>query len=80
MADNNAPIETKVKAGAGGATVAALIALIILHFVPWLNGSGELLHDAIAAIIGGVIGGIGSFAAGYQARHTPRAITPPSGR
>lgn len=76
--NDNAPIEAKVKAGAGGATVAALIALVILHFVPWLNGNGELVADAIAAIIGGA----GSFIAGYQARHTPRpttATTTPTG-
>jgi len=62
------PVETKVKAGAGGAVVATLIALVILHYVPWLNGDGELVADAIGALLAG----LGSLVAGYQAKHTPR--------
>lgn len=71
----NYPIETKVKAGAGGASVAVLIALVVLHYIPWLNGNGELVADAIGAIIAG----IGSLVAGYRAPHTPRPVTPPTG-
>jgi hypothetical protein len=69
----NAPVEPKVKAGAGGAVVAALIALIIMHYIPWLNGSGELLAYAIGAIIAGG----GSLLAGYQARHVARPTDVP---
>lgn len=70
----NYPVEIKVKAGAGGAALAALIALIILHYVPWLNGSGQLVADAIGALIAGV----GSFIAGYRAPHTARPVAPPA--
>jgi len=66
------PIETKVKAATTASPIAFLIALAIVHYVPWLKDQSELLTDAIAA----ALGALGAFAAGYLAAHTPRPATP----
>lgn len=62
------PIETKVKAATTASPIVIFLVLLILHFVPWLNGDGELVADAITA----ALGALGTFLAGYMANHTPR--------
>lgn len=62
------PVETKVKAAATASPFATLLVLVILHFVPWLNGDGELLADVIASALGAVA----TLIAGYLAKHTDR--------
>lgn len=62
------PIEAKVKATSTASPIVTFLVLLILHYVPWLNGDGELVADAITAILGA----LGTFLAGYLAKHTPR--------
>lgn len=67
------PIESKVKAASTASPIVTFLALVVLHYVPWLNGSGELVADAITALLGA----LGTFVAGYLAKHTPRPdLTP----
>lgn len=61
-------VETKVKASSGTALVAAFVVALIVHQLPFLAGTSELLQDTIV----GVLAGGAAFGAGWAAKHTPR--------
>lgn len=64
----NAPIETKVTAGAVTAAVVSFIAWLLSRYV--FDGA---VPDAVYGLLVVLIPGVSSFVAGYMAKHTPRA-------
>jgi hypothetical protein len=64
----NAPIETKVKAGTAAAAVSGLVLWALGRYV--FKGA---VPDVVASWTYAIIPAAITFAAGYAARHTPRA-------
>lgn len=76
-ASEGAPLETKVAAGAGGASIGAALAALIVYLLDQLvytgNSSwGSDVPEMVTAAVFVVISGLGSLIAGYQAPHTRR--------
>jgi hypothetical protein len=67
------PVERKVKA----ATVASVVAGIVLALLTWLQDNPALitaLPDTIEGIVWLLVPSVLVFAAGYAAPHTPRSV------
>lgn len=65
---NREPVETKVKAAASTALVAAFVVAWVVHVVPGLKAAAEPLQDAVTAVIASGL----AWLAGWLAKHTPR--------
>lgn len=78
--DPAAPVETKVKAGTAGSLVGAVVGLL-LSLLATRVYDGEPPPDAVAqlltALVTAGLAAVGSFWAGYRAKHTPRLPVPP---
>ena len=68
-----APVEAKVKTS----TIAASITgFVLAALASWIGEPApEAIVTAVTALVGGGVSGLVTFAAGWTARHTPRAIT-----
>jgi hypothetical protein len=76
-----APVETKVKAATGGASIGGLLAgLVILLLKKYVfNGTIDpVLEGEIYIAAPAVLAGLPAFLAGYRAKHTPRAPSQPT--
>jgi hypothetical protein len=76
-----APVERKVKAATGGASVATAVstlAIFLLYKYVFPANMDPLAETEIVAVVPTIVGAAGAFAAGYFARHTPRSDAPPA--
>jgi hypothetical protein len=73
---SNAPVETKVKAAtAAGAGSAAVLTPFVIWVVDQMAFNGDAAPDVplpVVGVIGLVVTGVCTFAAGWYARHSPR--------
>ena len=65
----NLPVETKVKASAAASAVAGLVLWALSRYV--FKGA---VPDVVASWTYAIIPAVLTFAAGYAAKHTPRAV------
>jgi hypothetical protein len=71
----NAPVETKVKAAtAAGAGTAGVLTPFVIWLVDEMSFNGGAAPEVplpVIGLIGLMVTGVGTFVAGWYARHTP---------
>lgn len=64
------PVETKVTA----ATVASMLTGLVMTLLATLAFHGDAVPAVVSSVVGAVITGVVTFAAGWLAKHTPRLL------